>query len=60
VKKLFFLVITLAFTNVIFAQTEQGKFILSGATGLQFISSNVDYEYDGQSQGDFTHNQHYY
>ena len=53
-KKLFFLVITLAFTNVIFAQTEQGKFILSGATGLQFISSNVDYEYDGQSQGDFT------
>ena len=53
-KKLFFLVITLAFTNVIFAQTEQGRFILSGATGLQFISSNVDYEYDGQSQGDFT------
>ncbi len=53
-KKVFFLAITLAFTNVIFAQTEQGKFVLSGATGLQFISSNVDYEYDGQSQGDVT------
>jgi outer membrane protein len=48
-KKVFFLAIALAFTNLIFEQTEQGKFVLSGATGLQFISSNIDYEYDGQS-----------
>ena len=53
-KKVLFLALTLAFTNVIFAQTEQGKFVLSGATGLQFISSNIDYEYDGQSLGDVT------
>lgn len=53
-KKVFLLAITFVFTNVILAQTEQGKFVLSGATGLQFISSNVEYEYDGQSQGDVT------
>jgi outer membrane protein len=53
-KKVFLLAITLAFTNVIFAQTEKGKFVLSGATGLQFVSSNIDYKYDGKSQGDVT------
>ena len=39
-RKVFLLAIALAFTNVILAQTEQGKFVLSGATGLQFISIN--------------------
>lgn len=53
-KKVFLLAITLAFTNVIFAQTEKGKFVLSGATGLQFISSKIDYKYDGKLQGDDT------
>lgn len=55
-KKVFLLAITLAFTNVILAQTEKGKFMLSGATGLQFISSNIEYEYDGQSEGEYTQN----
>ena len=27
--------------------TQKGKFLISGATGLQFISSNIEYEYDG-------------
>jgi len=52
-RKVFLLAIALAFTNVILAQTEQGKFVLSGATGLQFISSNIEYEYNGQSDGDY-------
>ena len=53
-KKVFLLAIVLVSTNVILAQTEQGKIVLSGATGLQFISSNIEYEYDGQSLGDVT------
>lgn len=53
-KKFILLAIVLVSTNVILAQTEQGKYVLSGATGLQFISSNIEYEYDGQSQGDLT------
>lgn len=53
-KKFILLAIVLVSTNVILAQTEQGKYVVSGATGLQFISSNIEYEYDGQSQGDLT------
>ena len=53
-KKFFLLAIVLVSSNVILAQTEQGKYVLSGATGLQFISSNIEYEYDGQSLGDVT------
>lgn len=53
-KKFFLLAILLVSTNVILAQTEQGKYVVSGATGLQFISSNIEYEYDGQSLGDVT------
>jgi len=53
-KKFILLAIVFVFTNVILAQTEQGKYVLSGATGLQFISSNIEYEQDGQSQGDIT------
>lgn len=52
-KKVFLLATALVFTSVILAQIEQGKFVLSGATGLQFVSSNMEFEYDGQSQGDF-------
>jgi len=55
-KKFFLLAIVLVSTNVILAQTEQGKFVLSGATGLQFLSSNIEVEYDGQSSGDMTQN----
>ena len=55
-KKFFLLAIVLVSTNVILAQTEQGKIVLSGATGLQFISSNIEVEYDGQSSGDMTEN----
>lgn len=36
--------------------TEQGNFVLSGAAGLQFISSNIEIEYDGESLGDYTVN----
>jgi len=53
-KKFILLAIVFVSTNVILAQTEQGKYVLSGATGLQFISSNIEYEQDGQSQGDIT------
>jgi len=53
-KKFILLAIVFVSTNVILAQTEQGKYVLSGATGLQFISSNIELEYDGQSQGDLT------
>jgi len=53
-KKFFLLAIVLVSANVILAQTEQGKYVVSGATGLQFISSNIEYEYDGESQGDLT------
>ena len=35
------------------AQTEKGKFVVSGSTGLNFISSNIKYEYDGVEGGDF-------
>ena len=52
-KKLFLLTILLLSTSLIFSQTEKGKIVLSGATGLQFISSNIEYEYDGQSNGDY-------
>lgn len=52
-KKVFLLAIVLISTNVILAQTEKGKTVLSGATGLQFISSNIEFEYDGQSNGDY-------
>ncbi|MDP3359597.1 MAG: outer membrane beta-barrel protein [Lutibacter sp.] len=53
-NKFFLLAFLLVTTNVILAQTEQGKYVVSGATGLQFISSNIEYEYDGQSLGDIT------
>ena len=55
-KKVFLFAMALVFTNVILAQTEQGKIVLSGATGLQFVSSNIEWEYDGQSQGDYDQN----
>jgi len=51
-KKLFLLVVLLS-SSVIFSQTEKGKIVLTGATGLQFVSSNIEFEYDGQSVGDF-------
>jgi outer membrane protein len=52
-KKVVLLALALVVTHVITAQTEKGNLLLSGATGLQFLSTNTDIEYDGQSQGDF-------
>jgi outer membrane protein len=52
-KKVVLLTLTLLLSHVITAQTEKGKLLLSGATGLQFLSTNLEVEYDGQSQGDF-------
>lgn len=51
-KKVIFLAIALAFANMTLAQTEQGKVVLSGATGLQFVSSFSKVEYGDSSDND--------
>jgi outer membrane protein len=52
-KKVMVLALVLVMSQVMTAQTEKGKLLFSGATGLQFLSTNLETEYDGQSQGDF-------
>ncbi len=51
-KKQLLVSILLVFTNILVGQTEKGKFTFSGGTGLQFTSTNIEYEYDGESFGD--------
>ena len=61
-KKLIFIAVlsVFAFSNLIAQDgesidgpTQKGKFVFSGATGLQFVSSNIEYEYDGEPYGDY-------
>lgn len=42
-KKILVLVISLVCMNLISAQTEKGKFVVSGATGLQFASMKTEH-----------------
>lgn len=51
-KKIFLLSILLVSTNLILSQTEQGKFVISGATSLQFMNRTIEYEYEGSSIGE--------
>lgn len=49
--KLLMVVILLIMTaQSSFAQTIKGNFVLSGGTGLQFVSSNVKNVYDGETE----------
>lgn len=49
--KLFTVVVLLTMaTHSSFAQTLKGNFVLSGGTGLQFVSSNVKSVYDGDTE----------
>ena len=51
-KKIFFLAISFGlFSAMSFAQTEQGKVVLSGSTDLNFSSVKSQMEYDGEDMG---------
>ncbi|SDD29166.1 hypothetical protein [Williamwhitmania taraxaci] len=52
-KKLVLILIILMPSISIFGQTTKGNFVLSGATGLQFISSNVKTVYDGKTVSEY-------
>lgn len=52
-KKLFVLAISFGLFSVIsFAQTEQGKVVLSGSADLSFSSNKSQLQYDGEAMGD--------
>mgnify|MGYP003582070815 CR=1 FL=1 len=40
-------------TNILNAQTEQGKILVSGKSSLDFTSSTTKYYYDGETDSDF-------
>lgn len=48
------LVILLALSTSVFAQTKKGNFLLAGGAGLQFTSSHIKYVYNGETQGSGT------
>lgn len=51
--KLFMVAVVYTMATSSFAQTQKGNIVLSGGTGLQFISSNVKYIYDGKTDGEY-------
>lgn len=55
-KKIVFTSIAFLFTVILMGQTEKGTFTVSGGTGLQFTSTTIEYEYDGDSLGDLDTN----
>ena len=48
--KLLTIVIAFSIATESYAQTKKGNILLAGGTGLQFISSNVKYVYDGETE----------
>ncbi|MBG0858021.1 MAG: hypothetical protein IQL11_00855, partial [Bacteroidales bacterium] len=48
-KKLFLLILIVSNTTI-YSQTEKGKIVISGGTGVQFISSNLKYLYEGVTE----------
>jgi outer membrane protein len=52
-KKILFIVAIMAIGTVsVLAQTEKGKFLISGSTDLSFTSTSMTLEYDNEDQGD--------
>ena len=53
-KKLVLLLVVVLSSVTIFGQTTKGNFVLSGNTGLQFMSNNVKTVYDGKTEDEYT------
>jgi Opacity protein and related surface antigens len=53
IVKLGFLFVVLVVSMNSYGQTSKGNYIVSGSTGLQFLSSNTKNVYDGETQNEF-------
>lgn len=53
IVKLGFLFAVLVASMSSYGQTSKGNYIVSGSTGLQFLSSNTKNVYDGETQNEF-------
>jgi outer membrane protein len=53
-KILIFFLFLIVSSTAIMAQTEKGNFEFSGGAGLQFISNNLKYVYNGSTDGKMT------
>jgi len=50
--KITMLLSLLVLTTVMYAQTEKGKWYISGSSDISYSSTTTTYEYDGEEQGD--------